>query len=52
MATAHGEITSVIESGDENRAAELAAEHVRTSYVRVISAYEGDAAAETDGRKD
>jgi DNA-binding GntR family transcriptional regulator len=46
MTKAHGEITSVIEAGDENRAAELAAEHVRTSYLRVISALEEDAAAD------
>ncbi len=47
MAAAHGDITSVIAAGDEARATELAAEHVRTSYLRVISAYEDEAGADT-----
>jgi DNA-binding GntR family transcriptional regulator len=48
MVRAHGDILSVIGSGDEERAVELAAEHVRTSYLRVISAFEDDAAPETE----
>jgi DNA-binding GntR family transcriptional regulator len=52
MVRGHGAIMSVISSGDEERAAELAAEHVRASYVRVLSGFTESESPETDGHQD
>jgi DNA-binding GntR family transcriptional regulator len=40
MVDGHGAILSVLAQGDEDQAAHLAEEHVRTSYLRVISDFE------------
>jgi DNA-binding GntR family transcriptional regulator len=40
MITNHGTIRAVISSGDEERAREVAIEHVQTSYQRVLGVYE------------
>jgi DNA-binding GntR family transcriptional regulator len=48
MVRGHGAIMSVISSGDEERAAELAAEHVRASYLRVLSGFTEAESPEAD----
>jgi DNA-binding GntR family transcriptional regulator len=42
MITNHGTIRSVISSRDEERAREVAIEHVQTSYARVLKVYEDE----------
>lgn len=40
MIRSHGEILAVIAAGDDERAGEVAVEHIRTSYLRVVARYD------------
>jgi DNA-binding GntR family transcriptional regulator len=42
MIVNHSRILEVVRSGDEEGAREIANEHVRTSYGRVLEAYENE----------
>lgn len=48
MIVNHQRILDVVRSGDEEAAREVAAEHVRTSYGRVLEAYENDSDLNAD----